>query len=132
MQPYHAAVLNAGGNPISNVSVLVYLAGTTTPAALFSTDTFTAKSNPFLNDPDGAYTFYAGNGRYDIQVAASDREMTKLHDALDRAASIVIHGSRVRHGLTDLQARLAYRIIDDTQSESAAAAQRLPGRGGRR
>ena len=79
-----------------------------------------------------AFTAPLRNGRYDIQMAAADRDLTKLHDALDRAASIVIHGSRVRHGLTDLQARLEYRMLDDAPSESAAAAQGLPGRGGRR
>lgn len=60
------------------------------------------------------------NGRYDIQVGAADRELAKFHDVLNGAASIVVHGSRVRNGLIDLQARLEYRILQDTPYAVAA------------
>ncbi len=73
------------------------------------------------------------NGTYEIQVGAADRNLTRFHDLYERAASIVVHGSRARNGATDLHARLDYRIIDDAPAETAAAAQgNVPGRGGRR
>jgi homopolymeric O-antigen transport system ATP-binding protein len=71
------------------------------------------------------------NGRYEIQVGVANRDITTIHDMLDRAATIVIHGSRTRDGVADLQAHLEFRIIDETPSETAAAAEGRPGRGGR-
>jgi ABC-type polysaccharide/polyol phosphate transport system ATPase subunit len=71
------------------------------------------------------------NGRYDVQVGAGDREMTQVHDLVERAASIVIHGSLARDGVADLQGQMEYRIVDESASDTAAAAQGRPGRGGR-
>jgi ABC-type polysaccharide/polyol phosphate transport system ATPase subunit len=68
------------------------------------------------------------NGRYEIQVGAGDREMTRVHDLVERAASIVIHGSLARDGVADLQAQMEYRIVEESPS---AAVQHRPGRGGR-
>jgi len=68
------------------------------------------------------------NGRYDVQVAVADRGLTRIHDMLERAATIVVHGSRVRHGVADLQGRLEYRILED----GLAITQVMPARGGRR
>jgi ABC-type polysaccharide/polyol phosphate transport system ATPase subunit len=72
------------------------------------------------------------NGRYDVQVGIANSELTKLHLVVDRAVSLVIHGSRARDGTTDLHARVEHRIIDDTLAASAAAALGVPRRGGRR
>jgi len=72
------------------------------------------------------------NGSYEIQIGAANHDLTELHDLLDRAANVVIHGSRVRHGLTDLQAQLDYRIVDDTlPPQTAALVHGLTGRRGR-
>jgi lipopolysaccharide transport system ATP-binding protein len=71
------------------------------------------------------------NGRYDIQIGAGNRDMTVVHDLVDRAASLVIHGSLARDGVADLQAQMNYRIVDEAPSDTAAAAHGRPGRGGR-
>jgi hypothetical protein len=60
-------VLDSGGNPLSGVTVTVRLAGTATIAAIYSANTTGAPmGNPFTNAANGAYAFYAANGRYDI------------------------------------------------------------------
>jgi hypothetical protein len=44
------------------------------------------------------------NGSYGVQFCVADRGLTRFHDAFDRAAEIVIHGSRTLDGATDLHA----------------------------
>jgi hypothetical protein len=62
------------------------------------------------------------NGSYGVQFCVADRGLTKFHDALDRAAEIVIHGSRTLDGATDLHARLDFRVLDDTPADREATA----------
>lgn len=47
-------------------TVNVYLAGTTTPAALFATSSGTALSNPVSGDVNGLYVFFIADGNYDL------------------------------------------------------------------
>jgi ABC-type polysaccharide/polyol phosphate transport system ATPase subunit len=70
------------------------------------------------------------NGRYDLGFGAASHDLSEMFDEMARAASLVVYGSRVLHGLTDLQGRVEYRIIDDRAP--AAAAGGRPGRGGGR
>jgi ABC-type polysaccharide/polyol phosphate transport system ATPase subunit len=89
------------------------------------------------------------NGRYAVQICVADRGLTKFHDAFDRAAAIMIHGSRALDGLTDLHARLDYRVLveapveyeapvaeadadPDPEGEPSAAAPGVDWMGGRR
>ena len=53
------------------------------------------------------------NGRYAIQVGAAHRDLSDMHDMVDCIATLVVHGSRARHGLTDLQGRVTYRVVDE-------------------
>jgi ABC-type polysaccharide/polyol phosphate transport system ATPase subunit len=76
----------------------------------------------------GQFVAALRNGRYDVQVGIADRDLTKLHLVIDRAASLVIHGSRARDGTTDLHARVEHRIIEDAPAERAAAAPSIGGR----
>ena len=62
------------------------------------------------------------NGSYGVQFCIADRGLTKFHDAYDRAASIVIHGSRTLDGVADLHARLDYRVLEDTPADREAIA----------
>lgn len=66
MQRYGNTVLSSVGLPLSGVSVTVKLAGTGTLATLFSANGSGALANPFINETDGSFNFYAANGRYDI------------------------------------------------------------------
>jgi hypothetical protein len=72
------------------------------------------------------------NGRYDIGFGVANHDLSVMFDQVERAAAIVIHGSCVRHGLTDLQGWVDYRIVDDTAAAAATTAHGRPGRGSRR
>jgi hypothetical protein len=63
----HARATN--GVAVPNPSVTVYDAGTLDIATIFSDNAFTAKSNPFTGEVDGAFIFYA-QGRYDTVLSA--------------------------------------------------------------
>lgn len=62
------------------------------------------------------------NGRYAIQVGAAHRDLTAMHDLADRIAVLVVHGSRARHGLTDLQGRVTYALVEPEDAAVAAGA----------
>lgn len=57
------------GNAIIGASVSVFVAGTTTPATIYSDNSLTVKANPTITDAKGHYSFYAANGRYDLFVS---------------------------------------------------------------
>ena len=52
-----------------------------------------------------------------------------MHDLADRIAVLVVHGSRARHGLTDLQGRVTFSLIDTEAAAVAAAGGRQRGKG---
>lgn len=66
MQKYSDLVFDSSGKFISGVTVQVNLAGTQTQATIYSDNGITPKSNPFTNESDGSFEFYAANGRYDL------------------------------------------------------------------
>jgi len=51
--------------------VTVYIAGTITPATIYSTATGGLKTNPFTADAYGFWAFYAANGAYDIRFSGT-------------------------------------------------------------
>lgn len=55
----------------SACTVTVYLTGTSTPATLYSNNTGTSQANPFTAQTTGYYSFYADNGRYDINFSGA-------------------------------------------------------------
>jgi hypothetical protein len=94
MQKLAMAVIDAKGAPMTGVTVTVKDAGTANNASIFSDNGSTAKANPFLNDANGSYEFYAANGRYDIQLVktgvtfvAADTSDIALYDPADAAAA---------------------------------------------
>jgi ABC-type polysaccharide/polyol phosphate transport system ATPase subunit len=70
------------------------------------------------------------NGRYAVQAGAAHRDLTGMHDLADGIALLVVHGSRARHGLTDLQGRVTYTLIDTEAPSVSAAAGGRQGRKG--
>jgi hypothetical protein len=94
MQKLAMAVIDAKGAPMTGVTVTVKDAGTANNASIFSDNGSTAKANPFLNEANGSYEFYAANGRYDIQLVktgvtfvAADTSDIALYDPADAAAA---------------------------------------------
>lgn len=68
MQKYINNVQDTFGNAIGSVTVTIRDNPGGGLSAIFSDNIFTAKSNPFTNDSDGEFFFYAANGRYDIEL----------------------------------------------------------------
>ena len=68
---------------LPSATVTVYLAGTTTPASIYSTNTGTAKANPFLSAAStGRIEFYAADGRYDLRVDKAGYATVSVLDVL--------------------------------------------------
>ncbi len=64
-------------------TVTIYLAGTNTLATIYSTDTSTPKTNPFLASTTAYWFFYAADGNYDVQFSgAGITTPFKLSDVL--------------------------------------------------
>jgi len=92
MQKYSGVVIDAKGAPMTGVTVTVNVAGGGA-ASIFSDNGVTSKANPFTNDANGSFEFYAANGRYDIVLAktgvtfvAADTSDVALFDPLASSA----------------------------------------------
>lgn len=69
MQKYQNTVLNAQlGTPVVSAQVSVFDNGTGLPATVYSDDGITVAAQPLVTDADGAFFFYAPNGRYNLQI----------------------------------------------------------------
>lgn len=66
MQRYHNNVQDSEGNAQSGVTVTVRRVSDGGLANIFSDNSGTSKSNPFTNDSDGEFFFYAANARYNV------------------------------------------------------------------
>lgn len=66
MQRFFGIAQDVNGNVIPSCTVRVRLASTATDATLFSDNAYTPLANPMTSEVDGAYQFYARDGRYDI------------------------------------------------------------------
>lgn len=68
MQKYSNVARDQYGNIVTGVTITVYAKGTTDLSTIYSDDGVTGKANPFSNDSDGSFEFYAANGHYDVKL----------------------------------------------------------------
>jgi hypothetical protein len=68
---FQSTVTNQAGRPLSGASVTVYLAGTATPATLYSDNGVTTSTNPVTTDSNGRFSFYIADGLYDFQYSGT-------------------------------------------------------------
>jgi len=83
MQKYINSVANNTGTPVVGASVLVktYPGGVT--ASLYSTNsTSTALANPLTTDANGAFSFYAADGRYSLTITGTNITTQTINDVL--------------------------------------------------
>lgn len=71
MQRYFDVVQTATGKAIAGALAYVYVGSTFTLATLYSDNGITPAPNPLTTNNDGEYAFYAANGTYTIQIAAT-------------------------------------------------------------
>ncbi len=82
MQKYYDIVLDSSGNAVLSATITVSDNGGGV-STIYSDDGVTVKANPFTaSSTDGAYAFYAANGRYDINIAATGFTTENLTDIL--------------------------------------------------
>ena len=75
---YHGTTVNASGVPVSNASISVTRAGTTTVVDIFSDVALTAVlANPFTVNADGTYNFWVRGGQ-SIRIRVSAAGTTTL------------------------------------------------------
>jgi hypothetical protein len=110
MQKYENSAWNSTtGLPIAEPTIEVRHAGTGTTATIYSDDGVTPKSNPFLGDTVGRFSFYAPTGRYDIIVTKTGVTSYTITDvSLTEPRS---GGYELAHGV-DVQALLANALHD--------------------
>lgn len=80
MQKYQNVAQDALGNVIPGMSVSVFAQGTQNLATIYSDNGITITPNPLTTDPLGNFTFYAANGRYDLQLTKTGLPTTQLLD----------------------------------------------------
>ncbi len=105
MQKYVDYLISSnGGVPLTGVSVRINDAGTANAATIFSDDGVTSKANPFTNQSDGSFEFFAANGLYDLEFTLtgytfddSDTENITLYDPLDGLATGTATADRIAY-----------------------------------
>ncbi len=110
MQRYISNVQDTLGNAVPGVTVTVRIAGTAQLAAIFSDNGVTPKSNPFTNDSDGEFSFYAGNGRYDIQLSGPVSETQADILLFDAASAGLVTASFIVDADADVQTGANYFV----------------------
>lgn len=81
MQKYADVVLDRKGNVVTGASVRVKTS-TGTDAVLYAANGTSQISNPIITDNLGRFTFYAANGRYNLQVYIGTALFTTSDDIL--------------------------------------------------
>jgi hypothetical protein len=72
MQKYQNNIAARNGDAVVGIKVLIKLAGTATPATIYSDDGVTTTPNPLTTNANGYFEFYVANGLYDIAVNGTD------------------------------------------------------------
>lgn len=120
MQKYQNNVQNTFGDAVSGVTVTIRTNPGGVLATIFSDNGVTGKANPFTNDSDGEFFFYAANGRYNIELSGPITETKSDVLLLDVATSggnpdviadIVTATPPTTEAVTAL---LSYRDLDST------------------
>lgn len=106
MQKYHDIVLDNKGNAVLSATITV----TDNPgggvSTIYSDNGVTSLTNPFTaSGVDGAYSFYAAGGRYDINIAKTGFTTESLTDILlediNRPANVITDLRVKGDGVTD-------------------------------
>lgn len=94
MQKYINNVQDTFGNAVESVTVTIRTNPGGVLATIFSDNAGSAKANPFTNDSDGEFFFYAADGRYDIELTGPITETKsdiRLLDVLTTGTTLRIN-----------------------------------------
>jgi parallel beta-helix repeat protein len=87
MRKYFDSVINRTGDAVVGASVYVADASTGAAAAIYSDDGVTRAQNPITCDRNGAFAFYAADGRYTLTVSGRGISTRTVPDVLLEDAS---------------------------------------------
>lgn len=76
------AAAGTAGAPVANASVQVNLFPAGTPATIYSDNGVTLAANPLTTDTNGAFSFYAADGRYQLVISGANIQTTTINDIL--------------------------------------------------
>jgi hypothetical protein len=76
------AAAGTAGAPVANASVQVNTFPAGTAATIFSDNGVTVSPNPLTTDTNGAFSFYAADGRYQLVISGTNIQTTTLNDIL--------------------------------------------------
>lgn len=81
MQKYVNSVASVSGAPVANASVQVNTHGGGA-ATIYSDNGVTLATNPLTTDMNGAFSFYAADGRYDLVISGANITTANINDIL--------------------------------------------------
>lgn len=82
MQRYINAIAGPTGAPVAGASVQVNVYPAGTAATIYSDNGVTQASNPLTTDTNGAFSFYAADGHYQLVISGTNIQTTTLNDIL--------------------------------------------------
>jgi hypothetical protein len=82
MQRYINNVAGPTGAPVANASVQVNLYPSGASAAIYSDNGVTHVSNPLTTDQNGAFSFYAADGHYQLVISGANIVSATLNDII--------------------------------------------------
>lgn len=82
MQKYVNSVAASSGAPVANASVLVNTYPGGAPATIYSDNGVTVTPNPLTTDTNGAFSFYAADGRYQFVISGANIQTQTINDVL--------------------------------------------------
>jgi hypothetical protein len=82
MQKYYNNVISSTGKPVQGASISVVNYPANTTATIYSDNGVTPTTNPLTSDVNGAFSFYAADGRYTLSVSANGQVQQQFIDVL--------------------------------------------------
>jgi len=123
MQKYQNNVTGRNGDVVIGGVVLVKLAGTATPATIYSDDGVTPVTNPLTTDANGYFEFYVADGLYDITVNGQDAYTSVLIvDALTGLAGRPTNSALAASGAASAIGTTAGTVQSDLDARPTAVA----------
>lgn len=82
MQKYINAVADSTGAPVYGASVQVNTWPDGNPATIYSDNGVTPATNPLSTDTNGAFSFYAANGHYQLVISGPNIQTITVNDII--------------------------------------------------
>ncbi|MBB5509566.1 carboxypeptidase-like regulatory domain-containing protein [Paraburkholderia atlantica] len=82
MQKFINSIAAGSGSPVAGASVQVNVYPGGTPATIYSDNGVTVTANPLTTDSNGAFSFYAADGHYQLVISGANIQTQTINDIL--------------------------------------------------